>query len=283
MKTNWIRIRPNEECVICTKKGWCMKSPDGTAVICARVQSDKPVGNKGAGWLHRLQDDWAPPPRRYVRRQPTKPKPDCDLIQTQCVEALSPEALGWLSNDLGISIDAIKQFEVGYHVDRNCYSIPMRRPDGSICGIKYRRHDGEKFCETGSKLGVSVVPGSLVRDHLIIVEGCSDTMAIHDIGFRSVIGRDNCTGNVAQITTLCRRLRPHRIVIIPDNDDHGAGLRGALALRLVLNIAHEVTILELPDDINDVRDCIQTQKNADRLADRIRESISSHTGRAPHE
>ena len=104
------------------------------------------------------------------------------------------------------------------------------------------------------------VPEALVRDFVVIVEGCSDAMAIHDIGFQSVIGRDNCTGNVNQIVTLFRRSKPNRIVIIPDNDSHGAGLHGAETLKQILEMNHSVELLELPDGNNDVRDCIQTKE-----------------------
>jgi len=273
MRCGWIRVTRQRPCKICSKGDWCTFSADGGVACCMRIESGKPT--KNGGWLHRLRDDYIPPRRRTVQRKPSKPKLDCNPIHQRCVDFMRPESLGWLSNDLGISVEAIERFEVGYHPDRNVYSMPMRRPDGSICGIKYRPRNGGKFCETRSRSGMFFVPGSLIRGFVVIVEGCSDAMAIDDLGFRSVIGRDNCIGNVKQITTLLRRLKPHQVVIVPDNDHHGAGLRGAVALRLVLNISHNVTILELPDGINDIRDCVQTQKNADWLANRIRESVSS--------
>lgn len=273
MRCDWIRVTRRRLCKICGKGDWCTFSADGVVACCMRVESDRRTRN--GGWLHRLTDDWKPPRRRTVRRKQPKPKLDCNPIHRRCVESLRPESLGWLSNDLGIRVEVLERFEVGYHSDRNVYSMPMRRPDGSICGIKYRPRNGGKFCEAGSKSGLFFVPGSLVRDFLVIVEGCSDAMAIHDLGFASTIGRDNCTGNVQQIVTLLRRLKPQQAVIIPDNDEHGAGLRGAEALQQILKIQHAVELLELPGEINDARDCIQTQKNADWLANRIRESISS--------
>jgi len=57
--------------------------------------------------------------------------------------------------------------------------------------------------------------------YLLMVEGASDTAAMIDVGYPSVIGRANCTGNVSQIVTLCRRLKPASVVVIPDNDVPG--------------------------------------------------------------
>jgi hypothetical protein len=178
---------------------------------------------------------------------------------------MRPESLGWLSNDLGISVEAFKRFGFGYCDEKNAYAYPMLRPGGSSCGIKYRTRAGKKFCETGSVSGIYFDIDSLSSDSLVIVEGATDAMAMFDLGFVSVIGRDNCTGNTLQIVTLCRRLKPKCIVIIPDNDKHGAGLRGAESLQQILSIKHHVELVELPEGINDVRDCIQHEGSRDDL------------------
>ena len=54
--SKWIRVNKRMPCPICAKPDWCLLAADGTVVICARIESDKPAGNKGAGWLHRLKD-----------------------------------------------------------------------------------------------------------------------------------------------------------------------------------------------------------------------------------
>ena len=273
MRTDWIRVTRQRLCKICGKPDWCSFAADGQVAVCMRIESNKPT--KNGGYIHRLtDDDWKTLPRRTVRRSAPKPKLDCNSIHRRCAGSLRPESLGWLSNDIGISIESIGRFEVGYHPDKNVYSIPMRRPDGSICGIKYRPRNSNKFCESGSKSGMFFVPGSLIRDYVLIVEGCSDAMAINDIGYESVVGRDNCVGNVSQIVTLFRRLKPRRVVIIPDNDSHGKGQAGAEALRQILSLHHAVDLLELPNDINDVKDCIQQKESADWIRNRIGELIS---------
>ncbi|MFC2068247.1 hypothetical protein ACFLTP_04495 [Chloroflexota bacterium] len=51
---NWLRVNSRNLCPVCGKPDWCLILEDGKASICARIESDKPVGNKGAGWLHTL-------------------------------------------------------------------------------------------------------------------------------------------------------------------------------------------------------------------------------------
>ena len=63
--SGWLRVNRHCPCLICGKPDWCLISQDGTAVICARIESDKPAGNKGAGWIHKLTED------RQLLQKPT--------------------------------------------------------------------------------------------------------------------------------------------------------------------------------------------------------------------
>jgi len=53
----WVRVTKHNPCPICGKPDWCLASLDGKAAICERIESDRPVGSKGAGWLHKLDSD----------------------------------------------------------------------------------------------------------------------------------------------------------------------------------------------------------------------------------
>src|SRR4030042_1814088 len=70
--SKWIRVTRHNQCPICGKPDWCLISEDGKIAICARIESHKPVGNKGAGWLHTLDNSMPLPP----------PKPRLDTKQT---------------------------------------------------------------------------------------------------------------------------------------------------------------------------------------------------------
>ncbi len=44
----WLRVTRQNRCPVCGKPDWCLVSPDGEAAICARIESEETVGNKGA-------------------------------------------------------------------------------------------------------------------------------------------------------------------------------------------------------------------------------------------
>ena len=71
--TKWFRVSKRNRCPVCDKPDWCLLSEDGKAAICARIESGKPAGNKGAGWLHKLDT---------ARPLPPLSKPIQDVKQT---------------------------------------------------------------------------------------------------------------------------------------------------------------------------------------------------------
>ncbi|MGB6873742.1 MAG: hypothetical protein WBE46_06365 [Dehalococcoidia bacterium] len=52
--SKWVRVNRCNPCLVCGKPDWCLISQDAKATICARIESDKPAGTKGAGWVHVL-------------------------------------------------------------------------------------------------------------------------------------------------------------------------------------------------------------------------------------
>ena len=57
---DWQRVSRRRPCPVCEKPDWCLFTGDESApsaAICARVESDKRVGDQGAGWLHVLRHD----------------------------------------------------------------------------------------------------------------------------------------------------------------------------------------------------------------------------------
>ena len=66
--SKWVKVNRRNPCTVCGKPDWCLISQDGKAAICARIESNKPAGNKGAGWTHTL-DNATPSP-------PVKSRPD---------------------------------------------------------------------------------------------------------------------------------------------------------------------------------------------------------------
>ncbi len=76
-RSNWLRVNKDSPCPICGKPDWCLVSQGGSAVICARVQSDREVGR--AGWLHKLTESQEPiglPKPRKHAQEAVKASPD---------------------------------------------------------------------------------------------------------------------------------------------------------------------------------------------------------------
>ncbi len=272
----WNRVSKSVVCPICKKPDWCLVSVDGALAICSRVESQYRA-RSSVGWIHRLREDNQPWDKwRKVRtRNPVVATTHVGLskLAERLHRAMTDAGYQWLSSRLGVSVESLRRLRVGWHSSRQSYSFPMREANGHICGIRYRAIDDSKFSERGGREGMFFSPADLVRDYLIVVEGGSDAAAILTIGYPSVVGRSNCVGSVQHIVSLCRRLNPHRMIIIPDNDS--PGIRGAESLALVLPSVP--TILKLPDGIKDVRACIASTKNADWLRDQIGTLIQTST------
>lgn len=54
MTEKWASVSKKYPCPICSNTQWCMVSKDGQAVLCHRVQSNRPTAT---GWVHKLGDD----------------------------------------------------------------------------------------------------------------------------------------------------------------------------------------------------------------------------------
>ena len=90
--SKWARVNRGNRCPVCGKPDWCLISQDGKAAICARIESDKPAGNKGAGWIHTLDNSMPLPPLnlRPDAKQTPKAVPDVlDKVYRALLQELS--------------------------------------------------------------------------------------------------------------------------------------------------------------------------------------------------
>lgn len=65
--SNWLRVNRRNPCPVCGKPDWCLIAYDGKTAIRARIESYKPAGHKGAGWIHAL-DNSLPLPSPQTKR-----------------------------------------------------------------------------------------------------------------------------------------------------------------------------------------------------------------------
>lgn len=93
--SKWARVNRRNPCPICGKPDWCLIARDGKAAICARIESDRPIGSKGAGWIHNL-DNSIPLPI-------VKPSPDAKQNQKAAPPILDT-AYHALLSELSLSV-----------------------------------------------------------------------------------------------------------------------------------------------------------------------------------
>ena len=107
-RADWLRVSCRRLCPICGKRDWCMTSADGSAAICARVESDRRAGE--AGYLHRLSDLTGPHPlwmRTIHVAGPHAGQPDLAQLANQHASAADAGRLAWFARLLGASISSL--------------------------------------------------------------------------------------------------------------------------------------------------------------------------------
>jgi 5S rRNA maturation endonuclease (ribonuclease M5) len=210
------------------------------------VESDKVVGTKGAGWLHRLRDrdDWHTQPyrRRVKIDDPAVASIDFNKMTYECYAALGPLRRGLLAHGLGVTAGSLNELGVGWSAQHNATTWPMKDADGDVVGIRLRKEDGSKFAVHGGREGVFIPANVPVGDGLLICEGASDCAALRDHGF-DVIGRPSCTGGGQIIKAIVSKWNVREVAIVADADAPGQRGASRLASQLVGYVADGVRIL----------------------------------------
>lgn len=254
-ETKWVRVSREMPCPVCGRADWCLLAADKTACICPRTESAKRCGD--AGYLHRLTDTpraWAP--RRVTIAMRSTP-PNLTVLAAEYQRATSAERLIALAAQLGVSVASLTAFGVGWAASYPAWSFPMTDPaSGAVTGIRLRPAIGRKFSVRGSKEAL-FLPNASDDPVMLVLEGESDAIAAHAIGFPHAVGRPSCTGGTAHLVGLVRRRKPERVVIVRDNDE--PGIRGAEVLARTLSLhSRDVRVISPLIGLKDMRDWVRT-------------------------
>jgi hypothetical protein len=255
----WRRVSKADRCRICGKPDWCLRSADGSAVICARVEGLKRCGE--AGWLHRLRYDGRKESfRRFARTisitNPANSVRRFDDLARRYTAAVDASRLTALAHSLGLSAASLLRLGVGWSVGHGAWTFPMSDSAGRVVGIRLRLPDGRKLSIRGGREGL-FIPSDLAPDGpLLISEGPTDCTALLDLGFNA-FGRPSCRGGVRLIVELLRQRNPTRVVIVADADAPGQAGAADLARRLRLDVP-SVRLIWPPDPIKDTRDWVRS-------------------------
>lgn len=247
------------------KPDWCLISPDGTVCVCARVESNRPAGNKGAGWIHRLSDPVKPPPPPKPKQAPI-PQPQMARLAVEYFHRCKHPEL--LAGTLGIRSTTLRRLGMGY--DGLNWSFPMFNERRQVVGIKLRPPVGRKFCVPGSHLGINWPKELAGKGPCLVCEGETDTGAALDMGFDAV-GRPSCSGGVEIVAEFLRRSRYEEVWIFADRDT--PGIEGADRLAGILTgIVRRLKVIHCPQN-KDIRSWYNAGATRAML-----ESLAANTG-----
>lgn len=268
----FMRVNRQHPCTECGKPDWCLWSgtdpnaPD--CVICPRTPSDVQCGD--AGYLHDFHSKMRRRSRQRIRQvRDRSPLPELEETALKCTRSMSRSQTNHLADALQVSAHSLHRLRTGWN--GRCWTFPMVRPDGTVCGIRLRRTDGRKFAVRGSQEGL-FIPVDLAQDNrLLIAEGPSDVGALLDLGFR-VIGRPSCTGGTKLAIEYLKQTRPSESVIFADAD--GPGRNGADRLASALTpYCPTVRIVQPPDGHGDAREWVSAGATHADVSNLIHEGL----------
>lgn len=230
----WPHVTKKNPCPVCGKTDWC--TIGDTAVLCQRVQSDRPA--KKGGWYHSLDSE--------VQKTLTLPKPKPappyltgirKMIQRWADET-SIGAFEDHAAELGVSPEALASLNMVYAAEHRAWAFPMCDGYGEMIGVRLRSTDGRKWAVRGSRGGIFVPTTFDFSNLTYLVEGPTSTAAALTIGLFA-IGRPQNNAGGDLILTALRRMKIAKVVIVADNDDKPNGMRpgydGAMKLAKELH------------------------------------------------
>jgi hypothetical protein len=256
--THWKRIhRLGIACPVCGHKDWCLMSPDGSAVICGRIEQGAVRRCGQAGWLHRIADQlgWQPHKPNLAVAITAMPSPKlAEMAREFHLAAIRCGVFAELSVSLGLSTAALEQYQVGWCEQQSCTTWPMRDADGRVVGLNRRFADGHKMIFRGHCAGLYVpidLPADLSGKPLLIAEGATDAVVGSDLGFWTV-GRFSCSHGTDLLTALVTHRRPAEVVVVADGDE--AGQIGAdMLARAMVPLVKTLKIVTPPPPHKDLR------------------------------
>jgi hypothetical protein len=260
----WHRVTRENPCPICKKPDWCSVSDDNSAVICMRIPSHKQVGE--AGCLHHLKKG------SKKRRRPTRviksiSRGAFDQQHKDYQADLQPQQVDWLSKQLGVSLDALRSFELGWKDDSSGFTFPIKFANEDICGIQIRTTDHGKFVVKGSMTRGLFVPTNLDPDRVCFVtEGVSDACALATLGFQAYARFSKATSPTI-VNGLARHRELKHLVIVGDNDADEGGRQSAQRCAAYCKAFRKTQLLFPPT--KDVRQWVRDGATRDDVINRI--------------
>ncbi|MEM6505450.1 MAG: AAA family ATPase [Planctomycetota bacterium] len=176
------------------------------------------------------------------------------IIQQDADDKASDYQIVGLARELTVTTEALQKLGV----TRNGMSwlIPERDATGDVIGQAKRFDDGKKSFVAGGNRGLTYshpldnYAGASMADPVFVVEGMSDVAAGLSMGL-DIVGRPSATGGAEHLIEL---LRDRHVCIIAENDDNGAGQKGAKKIaEKIVGSVNTLRIVSPPKEYKDLR------------------------------
>ena len=195
-----------------------------------------------SSYLGVTDGDYAPAVCRPIERRLSIPEQSVDPVRFRLMAEvwrrnMRPKYLQRAAELLGLPVDSLERLGVGWSVEHNATSWPMRNDAGDVIGVRLRcPKTAEKWAVKGSRAGL-FFPMELLQverpERLIVCEGPTDTAAMLSVGFHAV-GVPSAGGSIDLLLELCRRIRPEYLQVMADADGPGAAGAERVADALVI-------------------------------------------------
>ena len=186
--------------------------------------------------------DDTPAAARPIERRISIPKQTVDPVRFKLMAEvwrlnMRPKYLLRAADLLGLPVDPLERLGVGWSVEHQATTWPMRNAAGDVVGVRLRcPRTGKKWAVKGSRAGL-FFPLDLLTierpERLNICEGPTDTAAMLSVGLHAV-GVPSAGGSIDLLVALCRRIRPEYLQIMADADGPGAAGAERVADALVI-------------------------------------------------
>lgn len=183
-------------------------------------------------------------------------KPDTEKMRKyQDDLAGNPQAMDYLILERNLTLDTIKNFKLGYDVERDAIAIPVFKR-GELINIRYRfinpgdkaKYSQEKDCEVWI-YNEDGVQAAMKKRGILIVEGEFDLMSAWQAGFKNVVSPASGKDSFGIWLELLDNIP--RVYIAYDNDKPGKEASIKMAERIGQEKAFEILY---PDGIKDSND-----------------------------
>lgn len=222
---------------------------------------------------------------RQRRRQPL---PSVGVV-VGCHDGLlsNSDRLTYLTDERGLTADTIERFKIGWHPDKEAYTIPMYDEHGELVNMKYYRPDGDPkmWGVTGhNEARLYPLPefAGDERDEVVFCEGELDALVARQEGLNAV----TVTGGArtAWQDEWSHHFKDKRVFLVTDSDNPGRLL--AQKVRQALKgVARQVVFVPLPYEVKkkhgeDLSDYFVRDWHS---ADDLRELMTEAAENAPEE